>query len=163
MNKNYTSKLKGFSLVITASILLSAIPYFAGSGLTTVQPIGAFLNGNFPADISSGNDIPGLLSETGAFNNVLTLDPSPGMIPYDLIEPFWSDGAEKRRWMVVPNDGSYNTSSEQITYSLDNPWDFPIGSILVKHFEMPVDERNPEITKRLETRFSVKSTNGSFY
>jgi hypothetical protein len=47
---------------------------------------------------------PPLLSQTGAFADVRTLTPSAALIAYDLIVPFWSDGAEKRRWIAVPND-----------------------------------------------------------
>ncbi|NKI31908.1 Ig-like domain-containing protein [Croceivirga thetidis] len=111
------------------------------------------LNGSFP----------NLLSETGAFKNLQTLEPSEGVLPYELIEPFWSDGAEKKRWMVIPNDGTHNTPAEQISFSEDGDWEFPVGSVLIKHFELPIDERNPTLTRRLETRFSVKASNGSFY
>ncbi|MEM9141477.1 MAG: Ig-like domain-containing protein [Bacteroidota bacterium] len=106
---------------------------------------------------------PELLSQTGAFTDLSTLTPSDGLIPYDLVESFWSDGALKKRWMAVPNNGSHNTAAEQITYSDIDDWDFPIGSVLVKHFELPIDERNPSITKRLETRFSIKASDGNFY
>ena len=33
-------------------------------------------------------------------------------MPYDMIEDFWSDGAEKTRWIAVPNDGNPNTAAE---------------------------------------------------
>ncbi|GGG56790.1 hypothetical protein GCM10011414_28290 [Croceivirga lutea] len=107
--------------------------------------------------------VPELLSETGAFKNLETLEPNDGVLPYDLIEPFWSDGAEKKRWLVIPNDGTHNTPAEQISFSENGDWQFPTGSVLIKHFELPVDENNPSETKRLETRFSVKTTEGSFY
>ena len=106
---------------------------------------------------------PQLLSETGAFSNLTNLTPTDGLIPYDLVESFWSDGALKKRWMAIPNDGSHDTSAEKVTYSDVDDWDFPVGSVLVKHFELPIDERNPSITKRLETRFSIKASDGNFY
>ncbi|SDI03289.1 PQQ-dependent sugar dehydrogenase [Winogradskyella thalassocola] len=109
------------------------------------------------------DDVPQLLSETEAFLNLATLTPNSGVLPYDLVESFWSDGAEKKRWMVIPNDGSHNTPQEKISFSEDGDWEFPIGSVLIKHFEMPIDESNPSITKRLETRFSVKASSGNFY
>ncbi|MBT8256455.1 MAG: PQQ-dependent sugar dehydrogenase, partial [Bacteroidia bacterium] len=106
---------------------------------------------------------PQLLSETGAFSDLSNLAPTVGLIPYDLVESFWSDGAEKQRWMAIPNDGSHNTPAEKIAYSDVEDWDFPPGSVLVKHFELPIDERNPTLTKRLETRFSIKASDGNFY
>ncbi len=107
--------------------------------------------------------IPQFLSETGAFQDLNTLEPTDGLIPYDLVESFWSDGALKKRWVGIPNDGSHNTAAEKIQYSENDVWNLPVGSVLVKHFELPVNESNPTITKRLETRFSVKAANGNFY
>ena len=107
--------------------------------------------------------LPQKLSETGAFTNLTNLTPTDGLIPYDLIESFWSDGALKKRWLGIPNDGTHNTPEEQIDYSENGNWNFPVGSVLVKHFEIPINENNPSITKRLETRFSVKAANGKFY
>ncbi len=107
--------------------------------------------------------MPQRLSETGAFNDLQTMEPAQGLIPYNLIESFWSDGAEKQRWMAIPNNGSHNTPDEQISFSENGDWDFPVGAVLVKHFELPIDENNPSLTKKLETRFSVKASNGSFY
>ncbi|MFD0799559.1 PQQ-dependent sugar dehydrogenase, partial [Maribacter chungangensis] len=107
--------------------------------------------------------VPQRLSETGAFNDLQTLEPAQGLIPYELIESFWSDGAEKQRWLAIPNDGTHNTPEEQISFSENGDWEFPVGAVLVKHFELPIDENNPSLTKRLETRFSIKASNGSFY
>lgn len=107
--------------------------------------------------------LPQTLSATGAFSDLSTLTPSQGIFPYELIESFWSDGALKKRWLGIPNDGTHDTQEEQINYSENGNWDFPIGSVLIKHFEMPLDENNPSVTKRLETRFSVKAANGQFY
>lgn len=106
---------------------------------------------------------PTLLSETGAFSDLINLTPSEGLVPYDLVESFWSDGALKKRWMAIPNDGSHNTLAEKIEYSDVDDWDFPIGTVLIKHFELPINENNPSITKRLETRFSIKASDGDFY
>ena len=106
---------------------------------------------------------PQLLSQTGAFRDLETLTPNPGVIPYDLIESFWSDGADKMRWMVVPNDGIHDTAQEKVSFSENGDWDFPAGSVLIKHFEISIDESNPSIKKRLETRFSVKASSGHFY
>tara|TARA_R110000765_G_scaffold168384_3_gene273415 strand:+ start:34223 stop:38899 length:4677 start_codon:yes stop_codon:yes gene_type:complete len=107
--------------------------------------------------------VPQLLSETGAFIDLQNMDPSQGLIPYKLIESFWSDGAEKKRWMAIPNNGTYNTEGEQISFSENGDWQFPVGAVLVKHFELPIDINDPSKTKKLETRFSVKASDGSFY
>ena len=50
-----------------------------------------------------------------------------------MIEPFWSDGAAKTRWMAIPNDGSHDTSAE--TNPIFSRWklDFSKGAVLIKH------------------------------
>jgi len=45
---------------------------------------------------------PRLLSQTGVFASLADLRPSPGLIPYDVNAPLWSDGAVKRRWVALP-------------------------------------------------------------
>ncbi len=118
--------------------------------------IGKFLNGNLPTTTPNGNTgTPIFLSQTGAFANLSTLEPAQGLIPYEMIESFWSDGATKKRWMAIPNDGSHNTPDEQIQYSQDNAWGFPQGAVLIKHFELG--------GKRLETRFEVKGDDNVYY
>ncbi|GGW73964.1 putative repeat protein (TIGR03806 family) [Winogradskyella epiphytica] len=127
------------------------------------QGDGVFLYRLTQVNESPHDSAPQLLSETGAFQDLETLTPNPGVIPYDLIESFWSDGAEKKRWMVIPNDGTHDTPQEKISFSEDGDWEFPVGSVLIKHFEMLIDESDPSITKRLETRFSIKASTGHFY
>jgi len=128
-------------------------------GLLNPQAIGKFLNGNLPASTPNGVQglpiAPVLLSQTGAFSNLTDMTPSDGVIPYDMIEPFWSDGAQKFRWMAIPNDGNHNTSAEQIIFSNTEPWIFPAGAVLIKHFELG--------GKKLETRFEVKGDDGQYY
>ena len=121
-------------------------------------PIGKFINGNLPTttpDDLAGPFAPNLLSQTGAFSDMANLTIAPGFIPYEMIEPFWSDGAAKFRWMAIPNDGSYNSTDEQIVFSNDIAWDFPSGSVLIKHFELG--------GRRLETRFEVKGDDNVYY
>ena len=98
---------------------------------------------------------PATLSATGVFSDLRNLETRPGFIPYTMYESFWSDNALKKRWMMVPNDGSYDSPAEQITYSENGEWKFPEGTVFIKHFELPVDERNPAITRRLETRCTI--------
>ncbi|MFT5854447.1 MAG: putative repeat protein (TIGR03806 family), partial [Verrucomicrobiales bacterium] len=106
---------------------------------------------------------PALLSQTGAFANLSTLEPRAGLLPYDLNAPLWSDNAEKRRWIAIPNDGSHDSAAEQIQFSQQGNWEFPEGTVIVKHFELPVDENNPNTLRRLETRFLVKGNDKIYY
>ena len=108
-------------------------------------------------------DPPPLLSQLGAFSSLSTLTPASFWVPYGLNEPFWSDGARKSRWIAVPNDGVRDTAAEQIGYAPDADWSFPIGTVVMKHFELPVDETDPSATTRLETRFLVKGEDARWY
>lgn len=112
---------------------------------------------------ASGPNPPALLSQTGAFTDVATLTPAPGLVPYDVNSPLWSDGAAKRRWIAVPNDGAPYGPEETIGFSRTGHWTFPAGTVFVKHFELPVDDTDPTIVRRLETRFLVRDADGGAY
>ena len=100
-------------------------------------------------------DPPSKLSELGIFNNLDDLIPVDGFIPYQVNSPLWSDRAIKQRWMSIPSDGSFNTNQEKIKFSAFNDWEFPVGTVFIKHFELPITTDLNGPTKRLETRFFV--------
>ena len=51
-------------------------------------------------------DFPRLLSETGIYVSVKDHKVHPGVIPYQVNSPFWSDGAEKQRYIGIPDGGT---------------------------------------------------------
>jgi len=108
---------------------------------------------NFPP-LATGA-IPALLSETGAFQSVRVPTTIPTLIPYDLIVPFWSDGASKSRWIAVPD--------APVQFSPTSEWRFAAGTVFVKEFDLALDETNPSVKRRLETRFLVCDSNGGVY
>ncbi|MEM6632597.1 MAG: PA14 domain-containing protein, partial [Bacteroidota bacterium] len=118
------------------------------------------ISGGGPIEPSVG--IPQLLSQTGAFANLTTLEPNGGIIPYDMITALWSDGAEKYRWLAVPNDGAHNSTAENIVWSEEGEWGFPVGSVFIKHFEIQIDKRNVNSIRRLETRFLIHGETGYY-
>ncbi len=99
---------------------------------------------------------PPLLSQTGAFADAAKLAIAPGFLAYDVNAPLWSDGAVKSRWMALP-DG------QKIRFSEKGNWQFPRGTVFVKHFELPIDARDPAKKRRLETRLLVCDSSGSVY
>ena len=103
------------------------------------------------------------LSQLGVFTNLTTLTPAPGLHAYTVNSPLWSDGAVKKRWLGVPNDGTHNTPAEQIVFSPTNEWKFPAGTVFVKHFDLPLNDTNPAVTQRLETRLLVVDQNAGVY
>jgi len=100
--------------------------------------------------------MPALLSETGVFQDLATLTPSPKLVPYTVNSPLWSDAALKQRWMALP-------TGTQIQFSPTGEWSFPNGSVFVKHFTLQTNENNPSLLRRLETRLLVRDTNGAAY
>lgn len=162
----------GVELVLGYSPANSASTPPAGSALTgisAVGTIGAFLGGTLPSR-GSASEPPALLSATGVFTDLAALTPRAGLIPIEPAAPLWSDRAVKRRWLAVPNAagvaGQYDLPGEKITFSEDDEWDFPLGTVLVKHFALPLDEgdpNNPAKQKNLETRFLVHGDDDEYY
>jgi hypothetical protein len=80
-----------------------------------------------PAQVAA--DFPATLSATGCFDPADPTRPLPMLIPYALNAPFWSDGAEKRRWVSLPE----GTSASVLD---DGDLDFPRGTVLAKEFDL---------------------------
>jgi len=120
-------------------------------GLDSRPPAKVFLQIPGRAD----GALPLLLSQTGAFKDTSRLVPDDTLIPYDLIVPFWSDGADKSRWVSLP--------AGKIKFALTGEWVFPRGTVFVKHFELATDETNPNLKRRLETRLLVCDSTGGVY
>ncbi len=108
------------------------------------------------ADRIDLNVIPRRLSQTGLFTDVAKLQPHPELLPYEVNLSFWSDRAQKQRWLKLP-------AGTQLGYSDKGVWSTPVGTVLVKHFDLPTDERHPESMKRLETRVLVRTDESSVY
>ncbi|WP_345278373.1 NPCBM/NEW2 domain-containing protein, partial [Litoribaculum gwangyangense] len=115
--------------------------------------------------VSTGGipDPPQKLSDLNVFSDLQSLTPVDGIIPYDVNSPLWSDGAKKKRWIALPNDGTHNTASEQITFESEENWSFPPGTVTIKHFELPTDENDPSKITKLETRFLVFTEDNQAY
>lgn len=99
-----------------------------------------------PATATSDN-FPRLLSQTGCVDPANPRQPASGLIPYEVKAPFWSDGAQKQRWLALPD----NTSVDQ---SEDGDWALPAGSVLMKHFRLA--------DRLIETRLFVRHNDGQW-
>jgi uncharacterized repeat protein (TIGR03806 family) len=101
-------------------------------------------------------DFPRKLSETGLFSDVKGLKPAPGLIPYSVNAPLWSDGAAKERYLAIPGDGRIEFDGVAFPESPQGPgpfgWKFPDGTVLVKTFFLEMERGNPATRRRLETR-----------
>ena len=91
---------------------------------------------------------PRKLSETGLFASVRDHRPAPGVIPYTVNVPFWSDGAGKERFLALPGE-------MQIKFNEEGTWEFDEGAVMVKSFTLEKEEGNPETLRYIETRLLV--------
>lgn len=119
---------------------------FAGGQLHRLVPANV-------ADTSAS--FPRRLSETGLFASTKDHIPAPGLIPYSVNAPLWSDHAHKERFLALPGESKieYNV----VTYPQPAPgappgWRFPDGTVLVKTFSLEMERGNPKSRRRLETR-----------
>lgn len=90
---------------------------------------------------------PDKLSKTGCVDPADPKRPAAGLIPYRPNAPLWSDGAEKERYLALP-DGA------QITVQADGDFDLPVGSVLLKSFHAA--------GKIVETRLLVRHADGGW-
>ncbi|MEK7686435.1 MAG: hypothetical protein AAB466_13550 [Verrucomicrobiota bacterium] len=104
----------------------------------------------------TGAPLPPTLAETGAFADVRLLTPNPGVVPYDVNVPVWSDYAQQRRWFSVPDPNL------TVGFSRSDKWAFPTGTVWIQHFEMELTTGVPESARRLETRFLIRSKEGVY-
>ncbi len=104
----------------------------------------------------TGPALPPTLADTGAFSDLTTLTPHPGIVPYELNVPFWSDGAHKTRWFSVP------AVKQKIGFNPTANWSFPTGTVWIKHFDLELTRGVPASRRRLETRFLVRNNNGVY-
>jgi glucose/arabinose dehydrogenase/mono/diheme cytochrome c family protein len=103
-----------------------------------------------------GKQPPPLLSQVGAFSDLAALTPYPGIVPYEINVPFWSDHATKRRWFSIRN------TTDTVVYRRDEPWTFPAGMVWIKHFDIETTRGNPSTRRKLETRVLVKTANSVY-
>jgi uncharacterized repeat protein (TIGR03806 family) len=104
---------------------------------------------------AGGQPLPATLADTGAFARTDTLVPAAGVEPYEVNLPFWSDGAEKRRWFHLPG-------AETLQFAATGPWLAPTGAVWIKHFELPLGPSATAPRQRIETRFLVRNAAGVY-
>jgi len=94
------------------------------------------------------------LAGYGLFADAPSQKPAPGVVPYDVVAPLFSDFAVKHRFIKVP-------SGAKMTYDPNAPWTFPVGAIAVKTFAYPRDARDSSKGERLvETRLLIRNADG---
>ncbi len=133
-------------LIATKMGNLAAFAEDADGELYTVQLFGP-IQKLVPAATPAPSTFPDKLSKTGCVDPAHPTVPATGLIPYAVRSPLWSDGAEKARWLALP-DGA------QITVAADGDFQFPVGTVLMKEFSLG--------GKRIETRLFMLHDDGQW-
>jgi uncharacterized repeat protein (TIGR03806 family) len=98
-------------------------------------------------------EFPTRLSRTGLFRSLQPLVPQPGLLPYSVNAPLWSDGAIKQRYIAIPTkDGS----ERRIEMTTSRGWNFPDETVLVKSFALELEQGNPASRRWIETRLLTR-------
>jgi uncharacterized repeat protein (TIGR03806 family) len=93
------------------------------------------------------------LSEYGFFSGeIKALRPNPGVIPYDLITPLFTDYAHKKRFIWMPQGVQAKIGQE------DRVLDFPKGSVIIKNFYYPEEDFREQ--RIMETRLLIHEEEG---
>jgi uncharacterized repeat protein (TIGR03806 family) len=93
-------------------------------------------------NLEAGNtsEPPTSLRDTGCVDPDDPSKPAVSALRYEINVPFWSDGADKERWLHLPG----GAEQANIRVEADGDWSLPPGSIVVKMFRLgdrPIETR----------------------
>ncbi|MDY7226104.1 PQQ-dependent sugar dehydrogenase [Hyalangium rubrum] len=134
-------------LLVDTSVALSSFGEMVDGEVLITDFSSGRLHKLVPSGPQAPVSFPQKLSETGCVEPTNPQKPASGLIPYDVNAPLWSDGAQKERFLALP-DG------KQIRVGDDGDWELPVGSVLVKTFFLG--------DKRVETRLFMRHPDGSW-
>jgi uncharacterized repeat protein (TIGR03806 family) len=98
---------------------------------------------------SSTTPFPKRLSETGLFLSTKTHQVQPGVIPYSVNAPAWSDGASAERFIALPEGMCFE-------YSSSTSWNATNGGVLVQTLSFEREAGDPSTRQRIETRILLR-------
>ena len=134
--------------LVPGAAALLAIALSPGAGAQGV-PSEREANTRLLIDLAAGPP-PATISASGLYSDIEALTPSPGLIPYSVNSPLWSDGAHKVRYLALPG-------LSRIEFSRDGPWRFPANTVLVKSFYLDMVRGDPSSRRIVETRLLIKA------
>ena len=107
--------------------------------------LAAALAVGLPPAVAAG-EAPATLAETGLYADLATRTLAPGVLPFEPQYPLWSDGAHKRRWILLPPGTAIDASDPDV-------WSFPVGTRLWKEFSLAC---------AIETRYMERLADGTW-
>jgi hypothetical protein len=119
------------------------------AGFDAPVVVDAGVDAGNPCDgVDAGADgLSDTLSCTGLYKNIATKELATGVAPYTPANQFWSDGAEKSRFVLIPAGTKIDTTDM-------DAWQYPVGMKVWKEFRRG--------GKRVETRIFYKRAAGSW-
>ncbi len=99
------------------------------------------------------NDTPRTLDCTGLYEDVATKQLADGIREYTPAVPFWSDGAEKTRWIYLPPGKTIDVTDV-------NEWTFPVGTKLWKEFRVAGHRVETRLFEKLGANLWVHASYG---
>jgi len=103
-------------------------------------------------DTKIAEGTPRTLAEFGFFEDEFAQKPVDALVSYELNTPLWSDGADKLRYIYVPNGARIEVGDEESGGLLR----FPVGSALIKTFAFGEGEDQ----RLIETRVLLRRAEG---
>lgn len=103
--------------------------------------------------VDTSDAFPRKLSQTGLFASTKDHRPAPGLIPYDIAAPQWTDGSTKERFIALPGNARIKFEGILFPYRGGrNGWKFPDGAVLLETHFIEMEVGNSDSRRRLETR-----------
>ena len=98
-----------------------------------------------PAAHGANRAFPRRLSDSGLFTSTREQTAAPGVVPYAINAPLWSDGASAERWLAVPG-------AARIVAAEAGIWRLPDGAVLARTVSVEQEPGNPATRTRVETQ-----------
>ena len=107
--------------------------------------------------VGQPSSFPRKLSDTGLFADTASQKPAAGVLPFEIAEPMWEDGATAQRFVALPNGTSIKTTVSGKPDRQSYKVEWPAGAVLA---------RTISLRKKIETQllhFDGENWNGYSY
>jgi putative heme-binding domain-containing protein len=107
--------------------------------------------------VGKPSQFPRKLSETGLFTDTAAQTPAAGVLPFEIAEPMWQDGAKATRFVALPEGKSIKTTTSGNPDKPNYKVEWPAESVLA---------RTITLEKKIETQvlhFDGETWNGYSY
>jgi|UniRef100_UPI003783F71D putative heme-binding domain-containing protein len=82
--------------------------------------------------VGKPSQFPRKLSETGLFTDTTAQTPAAGVLPFEIAEPMWQDGAKAQRFVALPEGKRIQTTVSGPPEKPNYKVDWPVESVLAR-------------------------------